>query len=75
MATTTKMTVKHYDTERKNNTEVFNCDPSIFNAGTIASDTAVVVDTWAKAFTALTTETYDDTVIQTSQSINEVLES
>lgn len=64
-----KLTVKHKDSSGKNNTENFY---TTLNAD-LSSDTAVAVDSWARGFVSLTSDTYDDVVISSSQSINEIL--
>ena len=69
---TSKMTVRHTSNTTKKNTEIFNCDPSKINVN-ISSDTAVAIDTFARAFVNLSKDIYNDTEISQTQSINEIL--
>ena len=67
-----KMTVRHIANTGKKNTEIFTCDPSKINVN-ISSETAVAIDTFARAFVNLSTDTYDDTEISQYQSVSEIL--
>ena len=69
---TAKLTIRHTSNLGVKGSEIFTCDPVKINAN-IDSDTAVAIDTWAKQFTALSTETYSDTEITETQSINEII--
>lgn len=69
---TAKMTIRHISNTAKKNTEIFNCDPSKINVN-ISSDTAVAIDTFARAFVNLSTDTYNDTEISQTQSVTEIL--
>ena len=62
-----KLTVKHKDSNGKNNTEIFNTTLNV----DLSSDTAIAVDSWARGFVSLTSDTYEDVVISSTQSINE----
>lgn len=62
-----KLTVKHKDSSGKNNTEIFNTTLNV----DLSSDTAIAVDSWARGFVSLTSDTYEDVVISSTQSINE----
>lgn len=62
-----KLTVKHVNANNKQNTEVFNTTLST----DISSETAIAVDTWARQFVYLTTDTYNDSTITSTLSINE----
>lgn len=66
-----KLVVKHKDSSGsgKTNTENFY---TTLNVG-LSSDTAVAVDSWARGFVSLTSDTYEDVVISSTQSINEIL--
>jgi len=69
---TSKLTIRHTDVYGNKNTEIFTCDPAKINVS-IDSDTATAIDTWARAFVNLTTETYQDCDISQVQSVNEIL--
>lgn len=62
-----KLTVKHVDSNNKQNTEVFNTTLDV----DMSSETALAIDAWARQFVNLTTDTYNDTVITSTLSINE----
>lgn len=62
-----KLTVKHKDSSGKNNTEIFNTTLNV----DLSSDTAVAVDSWARGFVSLTSDTYEDAVITSTESIND----
>lgn len=66
---TSKLKITHKDSNGKTNSETFNTTLDT----SISSDTAVAVDTWAKAYCNLSTDNYNDTEITTTQSINEIL--
>lgn len=67
-----KLTVKHQDNSQvgtsKRNTEIFTANPNVINSN-MSSDTAVTLDTWARAFVALSTDTYEDTEVSSSFSL------
>ena len=65
----TKMKISHADSAGKVNTE------SIYTTLTtdISSDTAAAIDTWARAYCALSDDTYRDTEIIETVSITEIL--
>lgn len=69
---TSKLTVRHTDALGKKNTEIFNCDPTKINVN-IDSDTAVVIENWARSFVALSNDTYQDSEISQNQSIAEII--
>lgn len=62
-----KMTIRHVNQMGTKATEIFKTTLT----AALDSDTAVAVDSWAKSFVALSTDTYQDTEIQSTQSINE----
>ena len=66
---TSKLKIMHKDANGKTNSETFN---TTLNTN-IGSDTAVAINTWALAYCNLSTDTYDDTEITSTQSINEIL--
>ena len=39
----------------------------------IDSDTATAIDTWARAYVNISTDTYQDSEIQQNQSVNDIL--
>ena len=65
---TSKLKIMHKDTNGKTNSETFN---TTLNAS-IDSDTAIAVYNWAAAYCNLSTDSYDDVEISTTQSINEI---
>ncbi len=67
---TVKLTVKHKDNLSKRSTEIFNANPNVIS-NSMSSDTAVALDTWAKGFVALSTDTYEDTEVSSTFSLNE----
>lgn len=69
---TSKLTVRHTTVTGAKNTEIFTCDPAIINVN-IDSDTATAIDTWARGFVNLSTDTYQDSEIAQTQSVNEIL--
>lgn len=69
---TVKLTIRHVDNLGKKNTEIFTCDPAKINAN-ISSDTATAIDTWARGFVALSTDTYSDAEITQTQSVDEII--
>lgn len=69
---TVKLTLRHVDSLGKKNSEIFTCDPAKINAN-ISSDTAVAIDTWARGLVALSTDTYSDSEITQTQSVNEII--
>lgn len=69
---TSKLTVRHTDANGNKATEIFICDPAIINVN-IDSDTATAIDSWARGFVNLTTETYQNCDISQVQSVNEIL--
>lgn len=72
MAASAKITVKHYSPDNKNNTEIFNCDPTKINVN-MSSDTAVAVRTWALGFVSLSADTYQDVEITQTNSVNSII--
>lgn len=67
--TNKKLKVLHESAKGKSNSELFY---TTLNAN-VESDTAVAINTWARNFVALTTDTYEDTQITETVSINEIL--
>lgn len=67
-----KLTVYHRANDSKLSSEVFKGNPTVINSD-MSSDTAVLLDTWAKGFTNLSTDTYEDTTINISYSLNEII--
>ena len=65
----TKMKISHADSAAKVNTEIFYTTLTT----DISSDTAAAIDTWARAYCALSDDTYRDTEIIETVSINEIL--
>lgn len=64
-----KLKISHKDGNSKTNSETFNTTLT----SDIDSDTALAVDNWARSFVALSNDTYEDTEITSTQSINEIL--
>lgn len=64
-----KMKITHRDSNGKLNSEIFYTSLK----ANIDSDTATAVDTWSRAFVALSKDTYDDTQIIETTSITEVI--
>ena len=69
---TSKLTVRHTNVNGSKATEVFTCDPAKINVN-IDSDTATAIDTWARAYVNISTDTYQDSEIQQNQSVNDIL--
>lgn len=64
-----KLKIMHRDSDGKNNSETFYTTLT----ANLSSDTAVAVDTWARAYVALSTDTYNDSQVIDTVSINEIL--
>lgn len=64
---TNRLTVRHVNQMGSKSNEVFRTTLT----ADLDSDTAVAVDSWARQFVALSTDTYTDTEIESTQSINE----
>lgn len=68
--------VKHTDANAKQTTESYTLNPSkvaVSGGHIVDSDTAVVIDTFARATVGLSTDTYQDTEIRAYDSVNEIL--
>ena len=65
----TKMKISHLDSAGKVNTESFYTTLTT----NISTDTATAIDTWARAYCALSDDTYKDTEIIETVSITEIL--
>ena len=65
----TKMKITHTDSAGKTNSESFYTTLTT----DISSDTATAIDTWARAYCALSDDSYKDTEITETVSITEIL--
>lgn len=66
-----KMTVRHTDNIGDTGTEIFNVN---FTVQELNSDTvkAAQVDTWAKGYVGLSVDTYDDSKITSTNSVERI---
>lgn len=65
-----KLKVMHVDaTGKKTNSELFTTSLSVNMSKLVATE----VDTWARGFVGLTTDTYTDSEISETSSINEII--
>lgn len=72
MASSVKLTIKATATSGKNINENFKLNPQIVT-GNIDSDTALIIDTFARGIVALTTNAYVNSLVTTEQDIGAII--
>lgn len=68
--------VKHTDANAKQTTESYSLNPAkiaVSGGHIVDSDTAVVIDTFARATVELSTDSYQDTEIRAYDSVGDIL--
>lgn len=73
MAKKVTLKIQETDSLAKQITENFKLMPSVVSGNSIDSDTAQVLDDFARGIVGLTTNTYKEVFVTTEESVTEIL--